>query len=102
MVRGAGCWFRGGMDRGGFGQGLGEGLLEQGSEFFQLVVVQHPIPLPILGDVLGFQHPAVLSLFQDEMWGLVTGHGSSDRGIRRRGRRGSADRWAGWRETGST
>ena len=46
---------------------LGEGLLEEGGEFVQLVVVQHPIPLAILSDVLGFQHPAVLSLFENEV-----------------------------------
>ena len=96
IVRGEGCWFRGGMDR-----ALGEGLLEEGGEFLQLVVVQHPIPLAILGDVLGFQHPAVLSLFQNEVGGLVTGHGSS-REIRQKERTGSADRWAGWRAQGST
>ncbi|MCF8141209.1 MAG: hypothetical protein K9J75_08940 [Cyanobium usitatum Tobar12.5m-G36] len=56
---------------------LGEGLVEEGGEFLQLVVVQHPITLAILGDVLGFQHPAVLSLFKNEVGGLVTGHGSS-------------------------
>jgi hypothetical protein len=48
--------------------------LEQGGEFLQLVVVQHPIPLAILGDVLGFQHPAVLSLFKNEVG--VIGNGS--------------------------
>ena len=74
---------------------LGEGLLEEGGEFLQLVVVQHPIPLAILGDVLGFQHPAVLSLFKNEVGGLVTGHGSS--GEIRKKRTESADRWAGWR-----
>jgi hypothetical protein len=70
--------------------------LEEGGEFLQLVVVQHPIPLAILGDVLGFQHPAVLSLFKNEVGGLVTGHGSS-REIRQKERTESADRWAGWR-----
>jgi len=69
--------------------------LEEGGEFLQLVVVQHPIPLAILGDVLGFQHPAVLSLFKNEVGGLVTGHGSS--GEIRKKRTESADRWAGWR-----
>jgi hypothetical protein len=70
---------------------LGEGLLEEGGEFVQLVVVQHPIPLAILSDVLGFQHPAVLSLLENEVGGLVTGHGSS-RESRQKERTGSTNR----------
>ena len=66
--------------------------MEQVGEFLQLVVVQHPIPLAILGDVLGFQHPAVLSLFENEVGGLVTGHGSSKK-MKQKERIGSADRW---------
>ena len=76
--------------------------MEEGGEFVQLVVVQHPIPLAILSDVLGFQHPAVLSLFENEVWGLMTGHGSS-REIRqeeRAGRRREQDRPIGGRVSG--
>lgn len=58
---------------------LAEGLLEEIGQLLQLVMIQHPVSLAVLGDVLRFQHPPVFQLFQNEVKRLVARHGETRR-----------------------
>jgi len=59
---------------GGFLLGSAQCLLQQILQFLQLVMVEQPITIGILGDMAGFEHPAVLQLLEEKVLGIETGH----------------------------